>query len=352
MSRLIGGRGQEMWRWDAHQQRWIDDGNSAGDGAGGDAGSETPWWAAEETRAAGLRPPPPVQQPAAQQPPPPPPVGMPPPVQPPPVQQPWQQPGPWSAPVPGAVPGPANARGGSGQLIAMVVALVLVAGGIGAGVWVLMRRDAADRTASGGSQSSASASASAHAPESPSPSPSASAFASASTLASTPPQTSLAPQPEPAPGYSRAVDPVGYTLDVPDGWLRKQEKGEKAPVVTYYTDPGDSREIELFKVTEDSPADSLDQAENKPWGFRKQLSGYEVLDRTSGPGWAELTYHYDGGEEVGPLLVIDHRFTAPDGTLYAIRVSHYEGATSEDLRGLLTTAVSSFCPTGTDCTGA
>jgi len=233
----------------------------------------------------------------------------------------------------------------------MVVALVLAVGGIGAGVWVLMRNEAADHTASGGSTPSLNASASASPPPSASPSPSAtpSATASASTFASASPQTSTGP--EPAPGYSRAVDPVGYTLDVPDGWIRKQEKGEKAAVVTYSAQAGDSREIELFEVTENSPADSLDQAENKPWGFKKQLSGYEVIDRSSGSDWAELTYHYNGGEEVGPLLVIDHRFTAPGGTLYAIRVSRMEGATSEDLGGLLTTAVNSFCPTGADCTG-
>ena len=341
-----------MWRWDADLQRWVDDEGVTG---GGDAGSETPWWAAEETRAAGVWPPP-LQPPPVQ--PPPPPAHLPPVQQP--VQQPWQQAGPGFGPAPANVPGPGyptpippTGSGGSGRLIAMVVALVLAVGGIGAGVWVLMRNDGADRRTSAGSQPSLSASASAYPSDTPSPSPSASASAfaspSVSAFASVSPEVSTGP--EPAPGYSRAVDPVGYTLDVPDGWLRKQEKGVKAPVVTYYTEVGDSRQIELFKVTEDSPADSLDQAENQPWGFKKKLSGYEVLDRTSGPGWAELTYHYNSGEEVGPLLVIDHRFTAPDGEFYAIRVSRYEGETAEDLGALLTTVLNSFCPTGATCTG-
>ncbi len=66
--------------------------------------------------------------------------------------------------------------------------------------------------------------------------------------------------PEPLPGYSRSVDSVGYTVDVPDGWVREEVQGKLAPVVTY-TAPGGSSRLMLFEVKESSLAESSSQAE-------------------------------------------------------------------------------------------
>ncbi|MFF3329305.1 hypothetical protein ACFYWX_07015 [Streptomyces sp. NPDC002888] len=148
-------------------------------------------------------------------------------------------------------------------------------------------------------------------------------------------------------GYRRAEDPVGYSLSVPEGWTRRQKQGQLAPVVSYDS-PGDGRRLQIFALAEDSPAQSLDLAENDPgYGFALQ-PGYRALDRASGDTWAEVTYRYDDAD-LGPRRVVDHRFRAADGTLYAIRSSGPEALTPTQVRDPLTTAVTSFCPAGREC---
>ncbi|MEV0486422.1 hypothetical protein AB0I69_38235 [Streptomyces sp. NPDC050508] len=150
-----------------------------------------------------------------------------------------------------------------------------------------------------------------------------------------------------ARSYRTAHDPTGYTVEVPKGWTRTQRQGAKAPVVTYDS-PDGTRRLQIFRISENSPAESLDLAENDPgYGFTRQ-PGYRVIDRASGPTWAELTYRYDD-QDKGARRVIDHRFETADGSLYAIRAS---GAASLDpalIRAPLTAALGSFCPTGANC---
>ncbi|WP_367321241.1 hypothetical protein [Streptomyces sp. HUAS ZL42] len=166
----------------------------------------------------------------------------------------------------------------------------------------------------------------------------------------TTPATSVsvtAPAPQTSPAYRRAQDPLGYTLDVPADWTRRQKQGRLAPLV-YYDSPGDGRQLQIFALAEKTPAQSLDLAENDPgYGFSRQ-PGYRVLDRRSGATWAELSYRYDD-EDIGPRQVVDHRFRAADGTLYAIRSSGPAALAPELVRAPLTTVVTSFCPAGGPC---
>jgi hypothetical protein len=219
------------------------------------------------------------------------------------------------------------------------VLAVLAGGGAGAGVWWLAR-DHSTHHAGAGPSVTATATRSPAAPPATTDSTGSDASASATAESLTGPR-------QPSPGYSSAVDPVGYRVNVPEGWVRTEVRGVSAEVVTY-TSPDDGRSLKLFEVVEHTPAESLDLAENGPEGFVENLSGYRVLDRSTGSGWAELDYRYDSPSS-GATQVVDRRFTAADGTLYAIRSSGPEGS---DVQEPFTMAYESFCPTGASCPSA
>ncbi|WP_229840395.1 hypothetical protein [Streptomyces brasiliensis] len=201
---------------------------------------------------------------------------------------------------------------------------MVIGAGSGFGVWFLIRDHAAGTGGGAG------------------PSVSVSAAASASGTS-----VSASPDGSAAAGYRTTVDPVGYTLDVPEGWTRRQKQGEKAAVV-FYDSPSDGRQLQIFALAEATSTESLDLAANDPgYGYSRE-PGYQVLDRASGDAWAELTYRYDDVDK-GARRVVDHRFRAADGTLYAIRSSGPESLPSDLVRAPLTTAVASFCPAGARC---
>lgn len=229
-----------------------------------------------------------------------------------------------------APPAPAPRRA-TGRLAALVAVMVLVAAGSFLGVRYL-GRDHHDGT---GTESGARSGSSATGPAAGTPPPASTAPASAPASPSVP------------EGYRLAHDPVGYTLDVPEGWKRRQKQGEKAAVV-FYDSPSDGRQLQIFELSESSPAESLDLAENDSvYGYSHQ-PGYAAHDRTSGDTWSELTYRYDDADK-GARQVIDHRFGAAGGKLFAIRSSGPESLPADLVRAPLTTAVSSFCPTGAKC---
>ncbi|MEV0473549.1 hypothetical protein [Streptomyces prunicolor] len=222
---------------------------------------------------------------------------------------PWvSPPAPFPAPVPAPTPAPAPASGRRAWRLVLAVALAVVLGaGAGGGVWYVTHdRGTHDHVSATGSGSAAA-----------------------------------------APSYRTVQDPTGYTLDVPKGWTRTQRQGAKAPVVTYDS-PDGTRRLQIFRVSENSPAESLDLAENDPgYGFARQ-PGYQVIDRATGPSWAELTYRYDD-QDKGGRRVIDHRFEAGDGSLYAVRSSGPESLDPAVVRAPLTAALGSFCPAGANC---
>ncbi|WP_143145014.1 hypothetical protein [Streptomyces humi] len=249
-------------------------------------------------------------------------------------------PPPWSdtSRLPATPPPTGSARGGRSRQVALaVLVFVVVAGLSGLGVWYF-GRDSGTGGTGGAAAPSAGDSVKSSAPGSRPP-----------TTAGPTPSTTPTPGQTPAvpSGYRVVHDPVGYTLDVPEGWTRRQVQGEKAPVV-YYDSPSDGRQLQIFALSEDTPAESLDLAENDPgYGYAKQ-PGYRAGQRTSGATWAELSYRYDDADK-GPRQVVDHRFQAADGTLYAVRSSGPESLAAARVRGPLTAAVDSFCPTGAPC---
>jgi len=220
--------------------------------------------------------------------------------------------------------------------------VAVVGGGTGAGFWYLTRDESPDTGAGPTTSVGVTVTTTPSRTENPSPTPTpTSATPSASTLAS------QSPSPSPSSGYRRTQDPIGYAVDVPQGWTRRQKQGKLAPVV-YYDSPGGDRQLQIFQVTESTPYASLQLAENDPgYGFAKQ-PGYQVLDRDRGDTWAELSYRYRDADK-GSRQVIDHRFRAADGTLYAIRSSGPANLDPALVRSPLATAVSSFCPAGAEC---
>ncbi|MFJ3665471.1 hypothetical protein ACIPSE_03345 [Streptomyces sp. NPDC090106] len=253
-----------------------------------------------------------------------------------------QTPPPWAAvpppPAPSPYvppPSPPSSPPAVRRLLVIVAVTAVLGAGTGAGVWFLTREGATGPVAAPGTGVAATTSRPPASPlESPSRNPS--------------PGPSLSPEPsEPAAGYRRVRDPVGYTLVVPAGWVRRQTQGEKAPVV-FYDDPDGGRQLQIFLVTEDDPASSLRKAETDPgYGFAHQ-PGYQVLARDEGATWSELAYRYDD-EDKGPRQVVDHRFRAPGGDSYAIRSSGPGALPVALVREPLAMALDSFCPTGADC---
>lgn len=308
----------------------------AGSGPGADRGGAAwspgapPPWAYEETRTA------PAPGAGEVPPPPPPPwatahtqAGIPP-VPPPPPPPPY---GPVPAPSPGPAPARQPFRGG--RLIALVAAMVLVGAGTGLGVWYVGR----DRGSGGSPQASGPATtvtvSTAAPPDSPSGSPAPS------------PSSSPSPSQSPPAGYRLVHDPVGYAIAVPRGWTRREKQGEKAAVV-FYDSPSDGRRLQVFRLAEATATESLDLAENDPgYGYSRE-PGYQALSRRSGDTWAELTYRYDDPDK-GARRVVDHRFQAPGGTLYAIRASGPEHLPATRVRAPLTTALATFCPADRTC---
>jgi hypothetical protein len=214
----------------------------------------------------------------------------------------------------------------------VIVAVAVLAGGVGGGLWALTRDDPAGRPDAGPTGSAVTVTA---AP--PGASPDTRNTTGSEGVHVDP---SRATVPDPSPGYSRSVDPLGYTVDVPDGWVRDETQGKLAPVVTY-TAPGGDRRLMVFEVKEVSATESSAQAQEIAEGFK----GYRYLDRRSGADWTEFSYRYDS-RQWGVTQTVDHRFRAADGTPYAVVASSPAGT---DLTEQLATAVNSFCPTGFDC---
>ncbi|MFB9734781.1 hypothetical protein [Streptomyces sp. NPDC057386] len=258
----------------------------------------------------------------------------------PPPQPPTTQPPTPRSPYPPPPPPAPDHRGRSRSLLAALAVTAVLGAGAGVGAWYLTRDDKPTTatappaaTPTGTPIGTDTGKSTATGPATPSASP---------RTATPPPSPSTPPS-----GYRRTADPVGYTIDVPEGWTRRQIQGEKAPVV-YWDSPDDGRQMQIFELSEPTPADSLDLAEHDPgYGFSAQ-PGYRALDRVSGPGWAELTYRYDDAGK-GARRVIDHRFRAADGTLYAIRSAGPESLSLVRVRAPLTTALAAFCPQGARC---
>lgn len=164
-----------------------------------------------------------------------------------------------------------------------------------------------------------------------------------------PSDTAGSAQASPPEGYETVEDPEGFTLAVPEGWQRRVEDRDGAQAV-YYEKPGGAGQLLVFFVEDSDPYESLELAEKD--ARKHEEFERDSLDRLDGGDGqaARLEYTYHSEEHGGTRRVIDHRFEAEDGELYAI-VSYGqedEGA-SEEQKERLETARTFFCPTGVEC---
>lgn len=256
-----------------------------------------------------------------------------------------------------------SGRGGSPwpRTVAIVALAALLGGGIGFGVWSLSRDDDPARTAA--TDTSAST---------PPPSVSAAGPEDGGTTAPATPKRSDTGDDDDlgdggtvqgpdggeeggdgadgAPGYVRSDDPAGFTVYVPSGWDRTAKTPAGKPPVVTYESPDGSRILQLFQISEGSPAESMDLAENENYGFAR-LPGYRVIDRATADddSFAEVVYRFDGDGDLGPRQVVDHRFRTADDQIYGVRLSAPESTPLDTLRKPVTMAVDSLCPAGATC---
>ncbi|MDT0570425.1 hypothetical protein RM704_23660 [Streptomyces sp. DSM 3412] len=234
---------------------------------------------------------------------------------------------------------------------AIVVLAALLGGGAGFGVWSLTRDDEPTRTT-----------ATDDSPSTPPPSLSAAGPQDDGTTApATPKQSDTGDEgadggedgsdgADGAPGYVRSDDPAGFTVHVPSGWDRTAKAPAGKPPVVTYTSPDGRRILQLFQISEGTPAESMDLAENENYGFAR-LPGYRVIDRSAADddSYSEVVYRFDGDGDLGARLVIDHRFRTADDQIYGVRLSAPESIPLDTLREPVTMAVTSLCPTGATC---
>ncbi|GAB2777994.1 hypothetical protein GCM10027073_08210 [Streptomyces chlorus] len=167
--------------------------------------------------------------------------------------------------------------------------------------------------------------------------------------------TSPTPDPDstvPA-GYDRYADSEGFTIARPTGWTRSSVSSQYGMNVVTYRSPDSGMRLQVFEVAEPSPDASyelfLSDALPKAPGF-EQLS-LETLDDGDFTG-SRLEYLADsfrGEPDIGTWHVVDLRFQAADGKLYALAAYGADSDGHEDERELIRTAFEHFCPPDTTC---
>ncbi|MFF0538987.1 hypothetical protein ACWDF1_13305 [Streptomyces coelicoflavus] len=287
------------------------------------------------------------------------PEGVPAPVPPPPHDG-WSVPeepqtGSWPPPVPPQAP-----RGPSRRLVWSVLGGAAVAGAAVALVLTLVL-PGDDGTDDRGAPAGASPTASDPTASDPTAPPSAS---DTSTLRTGEPGTPTDVSGSPSGtatalpgGYEPYTDPEGFTVARPAGWVRDAVPSQYGiDVVNYRSSDGELR-LQVYQVEEASPEASfelfLSDDTPKADGFRKlSLQNLDDGDFTG----SRLEYVADsikGEPDVGTWHVVDERFVAADGEVYAIAAYGADADGRDDERELLRTALGHFCPPDTTCgTGA
>ncbi|MET8244825.1 hypothetical protein ABZV31_10625 [Streptomyces sp. NPDC005202] len=161
------------------------------------------------------------------------------------------------------------------------------------------------------------------------------------------------PSAEPPAGYTTYDDPQGFRIAVPDGWQRSAVSSQYGMDIVNYRDSAGDRRLQVYEVAEASPDESfglyLSSAVPKPPGFRKlSLANLDTADFTG----SRLEYVADslkGEPDIGTWHVVDERFQAADGKLYAIASYGPDADGSADEREVLDTALAWFCPPYTAC---
>jgi hypothetical protein len=188
------------------------------------------------------------------------------------------------------------------------------------------------------------------------PGPVVSGPAAASPPAQTPTDAEAEPSASdsaaPPEGYEVTEDSEGYTVAVPEGWERRTESRDDGSETVFYETPGGARQLQIFWVEDADPESSLELAEKnaeKNEGYDRK--GLDHFDSGESGSAARLEYTYESDEYGGTRHVVDHRFEAQDGQLYAI-VGYGPADDSEDgdaEKELVDTALAFFCPSGGQC---
>ncbi|MEU0245748.1 hypothetical protein ABZ192_15685 [Streptomyces sp. NPDC006235] len=153
--------------------------------------------------------------------------------------------------------------------------------------------------------------------------------------------------------YELYEDAEGFTIARPVGWTRKAVASQHGMDVVNYRSSDGERRLQVFEVAEASPDESfelfLSDETPKAEGFRK-LDLNHMND--GGLTAARLEYladSIDGEPEVGTWHIVDERFVAPDGKVYAIAAYGPDADGRDDEHELLDIALAHFCPPNTIC---
>ncbi|WP_324789060.1 hypothetical protein [Streptomyces sp. H51] len=171
--------------------------------------------------------------------------------------------------------------------------------------------------------------------------------ASASAASASPSATA------PPAGYESHDDEEGFRVAVPEGWTRSTVPSQYGIAVVNYRSPDREHRLQVYQVQESSPAASfrlyLSAETRKPAGFEEL--DLKTLDDGEFRG-SRLEYLADrikGEPDIGTWHVVDERFFAPDGNIYAIASYGPESDGRDDELKALTTALEWFCPPYTTC---
>ncbi|CAL9557909.1 hypothetical protein SUDANB176_04582 [Streptomyces sp. enrichment culture] len=263
----------------------------------------------------------------------------------------WSVPEPPHGPShpPGApVPGGTGPRGAGRRRVRSVVGGATAVGVVAGLVLTLVLRDGEDPDGRADGKAASTGVSQTPGPSAPGPQgPSATA----------PPAEETAPPSAPTgdlpAGHETYADPEGFTIARPTGWTRTAVPSRYGIDVVHYRSPDGERRLQVFEVSEATPGEShglfLSDAVAKAPGFT-ELS-LESLDGGDFAG-SRLEYLVDsieGEPDVGTWHVVDERFVAADGRLYAVAAYGAEADGREDERELLRTALGRFCPPYTTC---
>ncbi|MFI1418368.1 hypothetical protein ACH4VX_10285 [Streptomyces sp. NPDC020731] len=258
-----------------------------------------------------------------------------------------QPPPPWPAPEPygpARPPGapvavPDGPRGGGRRRVWAVVGGAAVVGVVAGLVFTPVLRD-------GGKGTDDKAATPASASRAPEPSTSTGPEETPST------EETASPSGLPAP-YQPYADPQGFTLDLPAGWSRTTVSSRHGIDVVNYRAPDGGRRLQIFEVSEPSPGEShalflSDDVAKAPGFTELSLENLDDGDFT-GSRLEYLVDSLEGEPDVGTWHVVDERFVAADGRIYAIAAYGADADGRDDERELLRTALGRFCPPDTVC---
>ncbi|MBA2808472.1 hypothetical protein E0500_013925 [Streptomyces sp. KM273126] len=156
-------------------------------------------------------------------------------------------------------------------------------------------------------------------------------------------------------GYESFDDPEGFRTAVPEGWERDSMPSQYGMDVVNFRSPDGEQRIQVFQVAEATPQESFDLFLSpdtpKSDSFR-ELGRQDLSDGDfAGERLEYLVDSIRGEPDGGTWHVVDTRFAATDGTLYAVAVYGRDADGRSDEIAMSDTAVGWFCPPGATCAG-